>query len=264
MILFGDCLNILNSIEENSIQLIMTSPPYADARKHQYGGIKPEDYTNWFLPRAEQFLKVLKPSGTFILNIKEKVIDGERSTYVIDLIKSLREQGWRWTEEFIWHKNCSFPGKWRTRFRDGWERILQFNKDKYFDMYQNEVKVPASEATIKRIKRLTENDKKMHVSQTGSKMSYKLTNWIGRDTVYPTNVLYLAAETSNKHHPATFPISIPTWFIKLFSKEGDVVLDPFCGSGTTCLAAKKLNRQYIGIDIKQEYVKLAEKRCQEG
>ena len=127
-IYLGDCKEILQQLPDNSIDLIFTSPPYADQRRHTYGGIHPDKYVEWFLPISEQLLRVLKPTGTFALNIKEKVINGGRSTYVIELILSLRKQGWLWTEEFIWHKKNCYPGKWPNRFRDAWERILQFNK----------------------------------------------------------------------------------------------------------------------------------------
>ncbi|HQQ13643.1 MAG TPA: DNA methyltransferase, partial [Bacteroidales bacterium] len=89
-------------------------------------------YVEWFLPITSELLRVLKPSGTFVLNIKEKVVNGERSTYVMELIIEMRKQGWFWTEEFIWHKKNSYPGKWPNRFRDAWERLLQFNKSKHF------------------------------------------------------------------------------------------------------------------------------------
>lgn len=128
-IIQGDCGEILKNWPDNSIDLIFTSPTYADQRAKTYGGIKPNEYVNWFLPKTEQFLRVLKPTGTFILNIKERVIKGGRHTYVIELILKMREQGWLWTEEFMWHKKNSYPGKWPNRFRDSWERLLQFNKN---------------------------------------------------------------------------------------------------------------------------------------
>lgn len=103
-ILLGDAREVLRTLNKNSIDLIVTSPPYADRRKNTYGGILPKKYVEWFLPISEQLLQVLKPTGAFILNIKEKAENGERDTYVLDLILALREQGWLWTEEFIWHK----------------------------------------------------------------------------------------------------------------------------------------------------------------
>ncbi len=117
----GDCREVLKTIDDNCVDLIITSPPYADRREKVYGGIKPDEYVEWFLPRSEQLLRVLKPHGTFILNIKEKAENGERHTYVLELILGLRKQGWLWTEEFIWHKKNSYPGKWPNRFRDVWK-----------------------------------------------------------------------------------------------------------------------------------------------
>ena len=114
----GDCLEVLKDFSDEFFDLIITSPPYADSRQKTYGGIRPDNYVEWFLPRTEQFLRVLKSTGTFILNIKERVVDGERHTYVIELILNMRKQGWLWTEEFIWHKKNCHPGKWPNRFRD--------------------------------------------------------------------------------------------------------------------------------------------------
>ncbi len=115
-ILHGDCETVLASFPDASIDLIVTSPPYADSRKNTYGGIHPDAYVAWFMPRAEQFRRVLKPEGTFILNIKEKVQDGERHTYVLELILEMRRQGWLWTEEFIWHKKIHSPANGPTAF----------------------------------------------------------------------------------------------------------------------------------------------------
>lgn len=145
LVIAGDAAKELEQLRRNSVQLIITSPPYADQRKRTYGGIRPDEYVDWFLPISRELLRVLKPRGTFILNIKEKAVNGERHTYVLDLIKAMREQGWLWTEEFIWHKKNSYPGKWPNRFRDSWERLLQFNKHKKFDMYQEEVMVPVGD-----------------------------------------------------------------------------------------------------------------------
>lgn len=258
-----DCLNHLKKLENNSIDLIITSPPYADQRKSTYGGVKVDEYVKWFLPISEQLLRVLKPTGTFILNIKEKVVEGERSTYVIELILEMKKQGWFWTEEFIWHKKNCHPGKWSNRFRDSWERLLQFNKSKKFNMYQDAVKVPIGDWAKSRLKKLSDNDKVRASSAVGSGFGKNVSNWVGRETVYPTNVLHLATESSNKNHSAAFPESVPEWFIKLFTQEGDTVLDPFLGSGTTSVVAKRLNRHSIGIELLPEYFDIAEHRVEE-
>jgi DNA modification methylase len=258
-LLLGDCREELKKLKDNSIDLIFTSPPYADSRTNTYGGISPGKYVEWFLPASTELLRVLKPDGTFVLNIKEKVANGERHTYVIELILALRKQGWLWTEEFIWHKKNSYPGKWPNRFRDSWERLLQFNKTRKFNMYQDEVMVPMGDWAGRRLKNLSETDKVRDPSRVGSGFGKRIANWIGRDKAYPTNVLHLATETKNKNHSAVFPEDLPEWFIKLFTVQGDWVLDPFMGSGTTVRVAQRMQRNSVGIEILPKYFRVAEK-----
>ena len=262
-IFLGDCKEILESIDNDSVDLIITSPPYADQRKATYGGISPDMYVEWFLPISKELLRVLKPTGTFILNIKEKVVDGERSTYVMELILEMRKQGWLWTEEFIWHKKNCYPGKWPNRFRDAWERLLQFNKSKMFNMYQEKVMVPMGDWAKTRLKNLSKTDKIRDNSRVGSGFGKNISNWTTRDMAYPTNVLHMSTECGNKGHSATFPIELPSWFIKLFTKEFDTVLDPFMGSGTTLFAAEKLRRNSVGIDILGEYCQMVKDEIKE-
>lgn len=253
-IFLGDSKEVLKTLPDNCVDLIVTSPPYADRRKQTYGGVSPEKYVNWFLPISQELLRVLKPTGTFILNIKEKAENGERSTYVLELILALKKQGWLWTEEFIWHKKNSYPGKWPNRFRDAWERLLQFNKTRNFNMYQDAVKIPIGDWASGRLKKLSETDKTRDNAKNGSGFGKNISNWLGRETVYPNNVLYLSTECSNKNHSAAFPDALPEWFIQLFTQENDVVLDPFAGSGTTLRVANALSRSAIGIEIVPEYV----------
>jgi site-specific DNA-methyltransferase (adenine-specific)/site-specific DNA-methyltransferase (cytosine-N4-specific) len=261
-VLFGDSKDKLKELKDNSIDLIFTSPPYADRRNHSYGGIKPDKYVEWFLPITIELLRVLKPTGTFVLNIKEKTENGERHTYVIELILEMKKQGWLWTEEFIWHKKNSYPGKWPNRFRDAWERLLQFNKNKKFNMYQEEVMLPVGDWAKTRLKNLSNTDKIRDNSKVGSGFGKKIANWVERDKVYPTNVIHLATECNNKNHSAAFPDDLPEWFIKLFTREGDIVLDPFMGSGTTLFVAEKMKRNSIGIDIMPQYYEMVLKKIE--
>ena len=229
-------------LPNRSVDLIFTSPPYANQRRASSFHVHPDEYVEWFMPKAGELYRVLKPSGTFVLNIKEGVVAGERHTYVIELIIEMRKAGWLWTEEFTWHKRNSYPGKWPNRFRDGWERLIQFNKARKFNMYQDEVREPIGEWAESRLRNLSETDRTRDESRVGSGFGKKVSNWQGREMVYPDNVIHTATESSNQRHSAVFPIKLPTWFIRLFTRSGDTVLDPFVGSGTTALAAATLAR----------------------
>jgi len=253
----GDCLCVMKEFPANSVDLIVTSPPYADARSHTYGGIKPDDYTDWFCERAVEMKRILKSTGSFVLNIKEKAVDGERHTYVLDLILALkREVGFLWVEEYIWHKTTSMPGKWKYRFRDSWERIIHFAISKNQKMNQNAVMEPIGNWAESRLSNMNKNDLERRQSATNPKSGRKISNWKKRSKVYPSNVLYKSPITHNTGHSAAFPEWLPEFFIKLFTDEKDVVLDPFLGSGTTYKVANKLNRVGLGIEIKPEYLSL--------
>jgi site-specific DNA-methyltransferase (adenine-specific) len=263
---------------DKSINLIITSPPYADKRKSTYGGIHPDKYVEWFKPISKELHRILKDNGSFILNIKEHPKNGERGTYVLELILEMKKQGWFWIEEYCWYKKNSFPGKWPNRFRDSWERCLHFTKKKNFKMYQEAVKVPIGDWAAKRFKSMSEDDFIRRVSKNNSHLGRNVSNWLNKKKVFPHNVivfeeehrLYLsnvveaATESSSlKNHSAVFPIELPTWFIHLFTKEGDVVLDPFMGSGSTAVAALLNNRNYLGTEILPEYIKEAKKNLDE-
>lgn len=261
-ILEGDCRDLLPQLPDECIDLIITSPPYADQRQHVYGGVPPDEYVEWFLPIAAECKRLLKPTGSFVLNIKERVVNGERHTYVLELILKMREQGWLWTEEYIWHKKNTYPGKWPNRFRDAWERCLHFTKQKKFKMFQEAVRVPMGEWRHARLRKLSENDLRRDESRVGSGFGKRVANWIGREWAYPTNVLHMATECYNRNHAATFPVDLPAWFIKLFTEPGDLVLDPFIGSGTTAVAAVRLGRKYLGFELNPQYVATARQRLE--
>lgn len=255
-----DSLETMKKMDSKSVDMIITSPPYADARKTTYGGVKVTEYVEWFLNYSQEIYRVLKDDGSFILNIKEKVVNGERHTYVMELVIAMRQQGWLFTEDYMWHKTTTTPGKWPNRFRDLWEHCFHFTKSKKFVMNQDAVKVPIGDWSKKRLKSLTEQDKTRNASSTGSGYGRKVSNWEGRETVYPGNVLHGASETRNTGHSAAFPVWLPEWFIKLFSNEGETVYDPFMGSGSTAIAALNLNRKVIGSELLEKYAILSKER----
>ena len=277
----GDCCKLLTDkslFPDNSVSLIITSPPYADKRKNSYGGIHPDKYVEWFTPIAKELFRILNNNGSFILNIKEHPKNGERGTYVLELILELKKQGWLWVEEYCWFKKNSFPGKWPNRFRDSWERCLHFAKQKKFKMYQDAVKVPIGDWAEKRFKSMGEKDFVRYISKNNTHLGRNVSNWLNKKKVFPHNVLvfeeehrlYLSnvVETATvppekNNHSAVFPIELPSWFIRLFTKETDVVLDPFMGSGSTAIASLLFQRNFLGIEIQTEYVEEAKKNIRE-
>ncbi len=258
------------SFPDESIDLIVTSPPYSDRRSNDYGGVKADKYVEWFLPISSEMYRVLKPQGSLIINIKEHVEDGERQTYVIELILAMKKQGWKWVDEYCWYKKTAFPGKWPNRFRDSFERCLHFTKNKKFFMDQDAVKVKIGDWAEKRFKSMSEVDFINHASKNNKHLNRKVSNWLDKQTVYPhnvlvfeeehypTNVLEISPVTTDKNHSACFPIELPAWFIMLLSPEGGIVLDPFSGIGTTALAAVLLNRNFKGIEKEEAYKNISE------
>jgi len=253
----GDAIELLRRLPDESIDFVITSPPYADNRKSTYKGVPMDHYVEWFLPYSAEILRIIKPDGSFVLNIKERAHDGERRTYVIELILEMKRQGWYWIEEYIWHKKNSYPGKWTNRFRDSWERCLHFAKAKRFRMFQDEVMVPVGSWADSRLRRLSDTDQTRDESRVGSGFGKNVSNWLDRKFVYPSNVLHMATESSNRGHSASFPVALPMWFIKLFTEPQDIVLDPFMGSGTTAVAAIRLGRHYVGAELNPIYYQLA-------
>ena len=136
--------------------------------------------------------------------------------------------------------------------------IWQKNKKPFLN--QDTIKVPAAPATIKRVKRLDQSQIVLGMSKTGSGFNRNLSAWKNKEWVLPTNVLHLSTETHNRGHPAVFPAALPEFFIRLLSKPNNLILDPFGGSGTTAVAAIRLNRHCVLIDNKHEYCLLAKER----
>jgi site-specific DNA-methyltransferase (adenine-specific) len=259
-VLRGDCRNELSKVPNDSVNLVVTSPPYADKRKSTYGGVSPDQYVEWFLPIADEIHRVLRPDGSFVLVMKEGTTDGERDVYVMELVLMLRRHGWRWVEEYHWCKKNAMPGKWPNRFQDRWEHVFHFTKEKRFAMYQKAVREPIGDWAKTRLKNLSTADMTRLTSGTRSGFGRNMSRWVGKELVYPSNSLHIAPEAGHKGHSAAFPEPLPAWFIRLFTKKGDTVLDPFLGSGTTAVAALNLGRHYIGVEKQPSYQKVAAHR----
>lgn len=256
VIMAEDSRKILTNIS-NGVDLIVTSPPYADARKKHYDSIHPDDFPVWFSTFHECFWNALKPEGSLVINIKDKVVDGVRNRFVWRTIEMLSSLGWQCIDDYIWHKPNPMPGRWPTRLRDGWEYCFHLAKCKRPYMDQDAVRKPIGEWVKTRLATLSENDQTRQNSVNKSGFGRNISRWVGQETVLPSNVLTLPLVGVNKGHPAVFPSELPVFFIKLLCPVNGLVVDPFAGSGTTGIAAIELKRDSLLIDNNEEYAKLA-------
>jgi site-specific DNA-methyltransferase (adenine-specific) len=257
-IIRGDCLSVLSSLYTEAgefADLLVTSPPYAEQRKDSYGGIPEDDYPDWMLSVVRAGMKVLKPSGSFVINIKEHANGGVRSLYVLETTLRLAKEC-RFVDEYIWHKTNPFPTGSKNRLKDGFERCLHFTKSPNFQFFPDEVRTTSTSKWAGSNER--RKNKGAFSTTNGSRMD--MSRRITGDLVRPSNVITLPSSCVNIGHPATFPMELPEFFIRLMTKEGDVVIDPFMGSGTTALAAQHLGRRFLGIELDETYVSLANRR----
>jgi site-specific DNA-methyltransferase (adenine-specific) len=260
----GDSREILKRFPDGYFALIVTSPPYADARKKHYDAISPDSYVQFMLSFHEQFWRVLADDGSFILNMKDKVVGGVRHRFVWHTVEGLAQLGWLCIDDYLWVKPNAMPGYWANRLRDEWEYCFHLTKKAKFAMYQDAVRRQIGSWAPKRLARLTGKSNERHNSENASGFGRDLRNWINKDTVLPGNTVSIPLVGKNMGHPAAFPVGLPEFFIRLLSKPGDVVLDPFAGSGSTGLAAERLNRNVVLIDTKAEYYETMKSRLQKG
>lgn len=240
----------------NSVDLIVTSPPYADARKKHYDSIHPDQFPEWFLTFHESFWNVLKPDASLVINIKDKVVNGVRHRFVWRTIERLMDRGWHCIEDYIWHKTNPMPGRWPTRLRDGWEYCFHLSKTNKPYIDQDAVRIPIGDWVKTRLQKLGVNDLKRHNSVNDSGFGRDISKWVGKNSVLPTNVLSVPLVGKNRGHPAVFPAELPAFFIKLLSRPGGLVVDPFAGSGSTAIAALQLGRDCVCVDNNKEYCDL--------
>ncbi len=258
----GDSREVLKAYEGQA-DLIVTSPPYADARHRHYDSVHPDEFADWFMTFHEPFWNALKPSGSLVINIKDKVVGGVRHRYVWHTVEALSRAGWFCIEDYLWHKTNPMPGYWPTRLRDGWEYCFHLAKSKRPYMNQDAVRRPVGDWVESRLAKLGENDLSRQNSANASGFGRDISRWVGKQTVLPSNVLSHALVGKNKGHPAVFPVDLPLFFIRLLCPEGGLVCDPFGGSGTTGLAALSAGRRSLLIDNNEEYCQAAVKRLRE-
>lgn len=260
----GDSLKLMKELDDNSIDLVITSPPYADLKTYiDYDGIHPDNYVEWFLPYCKEIERIIKPTGSFILNINDKVQNKVRHPYVFDLISELHKQtGLKMYERLFWNKLKSLPN--RARFGDRVEYLFWFVKDeKSFKFNLDEMRVPYSEKSVKRMKKPL----KKRYSRSLETDNNDFKDWSPNEKgALPTTLVNISSETKRiaDKHVAVYPVELVDYFIKGSTDENDLVLDPFMGVGTTGLSCKNLNRNYLGFEMQQEYINIANKRIENG
>jgi DNA modification methylase len=284
----GDCRDrsvIAELFEGRKANVVITSPPYATQRQYDpssgFAPVPPEKYVAWFQDVAAAIESVLAPNGSYFLNIKAHADEGERHTYVMDLVLAHKRQwGWRFVDEFCWRKtDDGVPGGWSNRFKNAWEPVYHFSRerkikfrprevghwsDDCFDYSPDNPKSTSGSGLLGTGPRGAAADKgKNHAAwQTTRRNANDLEGRHG-GLARPSNVIEAKTESSQGNHSAPFPRAIPEFFIKAFSDPGDVVFDPFAGSGTTLVAAGLNERAGFGVEISPAYCDVILRRLQE-
>ena len=263
---FGDCFELIKDIDDDSLDLVVTSPPYADAVS--YGaGVKTyhgDHYADWFLPLAREINRTLKPTGSFVLNINDKIDKKQRSIYVYDLVVRLvKESDLQLYDRYIWHKKSGMPTGGNKRLNDRVEYIFHFCKDvNKFRCFPDEIRQPYAPSSVARVNSTPSGSKTTDSSGKAVRQGHK--QKINPKGAIPPGVFQFNTNAARRNqkflHPAAFHPDLPEFFIKWLTEPGDVVLDPFMGSGTTAEVAKELGRDYIGFELNETYKELIEER----
>jgi site-specific DNA-methyltransferase (adenine-specific) len=265
-IVCGDCFKLIKEIEDNSIDLCLTSPPYADTKSYgtDVKTYHPDEYVDWILPLLGEIARVLKPTGSFILNINDRIVNKQRHTYVHELIvRAAKATQLRLYDEYVWDKPTALPNGNSRRLNNVTEYLIHFCKDQNkLKWNMDAVREPYDENTVKRCQ-YPVGSFKLEVDRKGlPKDRTRKIIQLNKKGKVPSNVFHFptASAVRGKKHPAAFHPDLPSWFIRALTDEGDLVLEPFAGSGTTCMVAEKLNRKFIGIELNEEYHEIAEKK----
>jgi DNA modification methylase len=273
----GECLAEMKKLPDNSIDFIFTSPPYADQIK-DYGAtgikIKPDKFDAWFLPRAKEMYRILKPTGSFVLNISDKLDGQYQSIYVFKLVVMMVEQvGFHLVRDYIWYNPATPPNIFSRgtmgRTKKSHEYCFWFSESDTWTFNMDPIRKPYSNRMEELFAAGPQGDRAEN--SRPSSHSFDLSHpWKNNGGADPGSVLTISNTSSNDtfhrlckqfgvSHPARFPMKLAEFFIKAGTNEGDVVLDPFGGSGTTAIAAEKLGRDFVYIEINPDYCNMAQK-----
>lgn len=259
----GDSADLLPRLLPGSVALFFMSPPYADQRA--YSRIHPDRYVEWFLPFARDMWAATSPTGSLVINIKNRVanrgpLKGQRHPYVYQLVLALQHMGWRWVETYIWAKPNAVPGSFGPRTKDSFEYVYHFARGPrpHFDLAAVRVAYKASAAEIARRNLDTLGRRN---TEAGFGRDRTKTYLLGGAD--PGNVVTVA-QTYNQHrgvaHTAAMPEGLAEFFIRAASPPGGLVIDPFAGGGTTVVVGRRLGRRAAGFEIHDDFVAEARRR----
>ncbi len=275
---YGDCMELAKTIPNDYVDLIVTSPPYADTLSYgkDIPTFHPDNYPEWMLTLFHEAARFLKPTGSFIFNIGDKVINKKRSIYVFELICRIeRETGLCLHDRYIWAKKNGLPSSSAPRrLDDRVEYIFHFvRKEKNakgelkktpekFKADVDPIREPYAEISLKRMKSSVGFNK--DVDEDGIASIPRKEVKANEKGKIPTTVMdFVGAGTlrsTGAKHPAPFHPDLPEWFIRWLTTAGDVVLDPFLGGGTTAAVAKSMGRDYLGFELNENYKEMIEER----
>lgn len=263
-VIIGDCFELIKDLESNSVDLVVTSPPYADIVSYgkNVSTKKPDDYVDWILPLFKEIYRVLKPSGSFILNIGDKCEGGLRSTYIYDLIsRNNKETKLKLYDTYIWYKKNGIPNGSHKRVRNNTEFIFHFCKDPKKIKFNMDV-VMEEPLTKNNGKQVLFRQSKIQEEDGTSKSVYVYKD--SPEQVRPDNVRRFSTCSASRDnlikHPAPYHKELPTYYIKMLTDENDLVLDPFSGIATTGMACIDTNRNYIGFEMNKTYADFSVRR----
>lgn len=265
----GDSLALMQKLEADSINLILTSPPFALTRKKEYGNASEDEYVEWFLPFAREFRRLLKADGSLVIDLGGAYLPGVpvRSIYQFELLVRLcKELDFFLAQEFYHYNPARLPSpaEWvtvrRIRTKDAVNVVWWLSKTEFPKADNRNVLVEYSDS----MKKLLKNGYKPALRPSGHDISNRFSK--DNDGAIPPNLLSLANTESNsvylrrckeanvKPHPARFPSAFAEFFIEFLTDKGDLVLDPFAGSNTTGYIAERLGRQWVAFEIEKSYL----------
>ena len=254
----GDCIGVMRTLPPESVDAIVTSPPYAEQRKSTYGGIPDAEYPDWTVAWMSEARRLLKPDGSVIINISPFKSGGQLSDYVLRTRLAIRESGWHELDELIWHKPNAMPGGKPDRPRRVWESLLWYGKhgNAWADPLANGTPHKEAARGAKAFQTASPAKRNTWDHKGGSNGVTAL-----KDKARATNMVTMAKSRSTGiDHPAPYPVALAEWCGKLICPPGGTILDPFNGSASTGVAAIRNGWDYIGIDAVQEYIDISEQR----